>query len=90
MAMTAPAQTETTARTLTTPTKTPVRKVQVGALAGAAVTILVYVLNTFVLTAPGQHVEAPVAAAITVLVTFGLSYLTPPGPNDVPTSPMPG
>jgi hypothetical protein len=88
MATTA-AQTATSAGTRTTPTKAPVRKVQVGALAGAVVTILVYVLNTFVLTAPGQHIEAPVATAITALVTFSLSYLTPPGPNDVPTSLLP-
>ena len=46
---------------LRTPTAQPVRKVQVGALAGALVTIVVYVLNTLVLSA-GQRIEAPVAS----------------------------
>ena len=86
MATTPAAQGVAIAGTPITPTKIPVRKVQVGTLAGSSVTIIVYVLNTFMLKAPGQQIEAPVAAAITVLATFALSYLTPPNSDDMPSA----
>jgi hypothetical protein len=52
------------------PTPMPVQKVTIGALAGAITTIAVGLLHI--------HVSADVAGALTLVVTFLASYLTPP------------
>lgn len=54
----------------------PTNKVTAGALAGALSVILVYVLNTYVLTPP---LSGEVASALTVLLTFVTGYLVPEG-----------
>ena len=59
----------------------PTRKVMAGGVAGAAVTILMFVLNTYVL--PGDKpLTAEVAAALTTVLSFVISYLVPPSSKD--------
>ena len=66
----------------------PVQKVTAGLLAGAITTILVYAISML------AQVEIPptVAAAITTLITFLISYMVPPGPDEqvVRVEPAPG
>jgi hypothetical protein len=57
--------------------KVPVRKVQVAALAGALVTVVVAAVNASVMP-KGHPIDATTAAALTTLFAFVLSYLTPP------------
>jgi hypothetical protein len=57
----------------------PIRKVAAGALAGAAITVIVFVVKS-VLKA---EVPADVASALTVLLTFGISYMTPAAEDDL-------
>lgn len=54
--------------------QTPHRKVSAGAMAGAMTVVLVWVLNTYVLADP---IPSHVAAAITTLLTFMMSYMVP-------------
>ncbi len=56
----------------------PARKVTVGALSGAAATIIVWLIEMIGKTT----VPAAVAIAITTVVTFVISYLIPPSPDD--------
>src|SRR5262249_17428466 len=57
----------------------PTQKVAAGALAGALSIILVWVARQF------AHVEIPaeVASPFTTVLTFGVSYLTPPAAGEV-------
>lgn len=55
----------------------PVQKVVAGALAGALSTIVVFVLDSYVLPV-GKQLTGEVAAAITTVFTFAVSYLVPP------------
>ena len=57
----------------------PIRKVAAGALAGAAITVIMFVIKS-VLKA---DVPADVATALTVLLTFGISYMTPAAEDDL-------
>lgn len=59
----------------------PTQKVISGAVAGALSAILVYILNTFVLT-NGQSIPAEIASALTTLLTLLVSYMVPPGAGD--------
>lgn len=63
-------------------TGVPTRKVAVGGVTGAAVTIVVWVLNTFFMK------ETPIpdyiAAAATTALSFAASYYVPPASNDQP------
>ena len=52
--------------------ETPNRKVGVGALAGAATAILIWIIGM-----KGVAVPPEVAVAITVILTFGVSYFIP-------------
>jgi hypothetical protein len=56
------------------PSRMPVQKVTIGALAGAFTTIGVGLLRS------GFHIDVPadVASAMTIVFTFVASYLTPP------------
>jgi hypothetical protein len=56
----------------------PVQKVTAGLLAGAITTILVYVVSIAV------DVEIPptIAAAVTTLIGFLISYVVPPGADE--------
>jgi ABC-type enterobactin transport system permease subunit len=60
-------------------TAIPARKVIGSALGAATATIVLYVLNTHVLTAP---VPAEVGGALTTVVTFMVGYYLPPAPRD--------
>jgi low affinity Fe/Cu permease len=62
-------------------TKIPARKVTAGALIGALVTILVWALNTFVLSAE-QQITGEIAAAITTVITFVVGYFVRPSQID--------
>jgi hypothetical protein len=57
----------------------PIRKVAAGALAGATITVILFVIKS-VLKA---DVPADVASAMTVLLTFGISYMTPAADEDL-------
>jgi len=59
-------------------TPAPARKVAVGGIAGAVVTVAVFVLNHY-LTTP---ISADVAAAMTMILSFAVSYAVPPAPTD--------
>src|SRR6185295_14525910 len=63
----------------------PIRKVAAGALAGATMTVILFVVKS-VLKA---DVPADVASALTVLLTFGISYMTPAADNDLLTAEEP-
>jgi len=56
----------------------PARKVLVGGLAGAITAILVWVLRVAHVT----EVPGEISAAISTVLTFIVSYLVPPSPND--------
>jgi hypothetical protein len=58
----------------------PVRKVVAGGVGGALATIIIFVLNNYVLAA--KPLDGTVSAAITTLVTFLVSYIVPPGANE--------
>ncbi len=59
----------------------PIRKVTATGVAGAIVTIVVLLLNRFVLS-DQQQIPADITAAITTVISFIIGYLVPPGPND--------
>ena len=58
----------------------PVRKVGAGGVAGAVTTVLVYILNTHVV--PNNPIPPEVATAFSTLLSFSVSYLTPPGKDE--------
>jgi hypothetical protein len=59
----------------------PARKVTAATLAAALATILVWVLNSFVLSA-AQQISPEVAGAITTLLVALAGYFTPPAAQD--------
>ena len=65
---------------MATSTKAPVRKVTVGGVAGAIVTVIIGVLGQI----NPDLAEWPEGfeAALTTIVTFLASYFTPPGTNE--------
>jgi hypothetical protein len=58
------------------PTLMPTNKVIAGAVAGALVTIIVYVLNTYVLTT--NKLPADISSALTTVVSAILAWFTNP------------
>jgi len=56
----------------------PVRKVAAGGIAGATTVIVIWLAQALL----GKTIPAEVASAITTLLAFAVSYLTPPGEND--------
>jgi len=59
----------------------PTRKVIAGGIAGAAATILIFVLNTYLLP-PDKPLTADIAAALTTLLSFIIAYFVPPAASD--------
>jgi hypothetical protein len=57
----------------------PIRKVTASGIAGAVAAIVVYVLNTYYLQTP---IPGDIAAALTTVLAFGVSYGMPPAPTD--------
>ncbi len=62
-------------------TPMPTRKVGAGGATGALTLIIVWVLNSFVLP-PDRQITGEIAAAITTILSFAVSYLVPPAPVD--------
>ncbi len=60
---------------------TPVRKVTAVGIAGAITTLLVFVLNTYVLD-PGKQITPDAAAALTTVLAFLAGYFTRPGEGE--------
>ncbi|HEY3706885.1 MAG TPA: hypothetical protein VGL22_17615 [Terracidiphilus sp.] len=61
----------------------PVRKVLAGGVSGAITTIVVFVLNNYVLEPHGAKlITGDIGAAITTVLSFVVSYFIPPGPNE--------
>lgn len=58
------------------PSYLPSRKVGAGALAGALSVVLVWVINTFVLTG-SMKITGEVASALTTILTFLVGYFVP-------------
>lgn len=56
----------------------PARKISVGAAVGALVTIIVWLIESIGHTT----VPAYIAVALSTLLSFVVSYLVPPSPND--------
>lgn len=56
----------------------PVRKVWVGGIVGAAVTIIVWIIEA----AANTKVPAAIATAMVTVLTFIASYLVPPADTD--------
>ena len=54
----------------------PSRKVGAGALAGALSVVLVWIINTFVLTG-SMKITGEVASAMTTILTFLVGYFVP-------------
>lgn len=57
----------------------PTNKVVATGLAGAITTIIVWILNTFVLPEP---MPAEVVAALTTIIAVLVAYFVPPGAED--------
>jgi hypothetical protein len=57
----------------------PTQKVATGALAGAVSVILVWALRQFA----GLELPAEVASACTMVLSFAVSYFTPPSDRDI-------
>lgn len=60
-----------------TQTNMPVRKVTIGALAGAMSVMIIWVLKT-----NGTEVPGEVASAFTTILTFVVGYVVPPSEFD--------
>lgn len=64
-------------------TAAPVRKVLAGGVAGAFTTVVVFVLNNYVLEPHNlKLITGDVGAAITTVLSFVVSYFIPPSPNE--------
>jgi len=60
----------------------PIRKVSAGALAGAGTTLFIWLVKS----AWSVDVPAEVASALTVILTFGVSYQVPASDQDLITA----
>ena len=69
------------ARVVKQASSVPTRKVMAGGVAGALTTVLVFVLNTYVLPMD-KPLTAEIAAALTTIFSFAFSYLVPPAVSD--------
>jgi Na+/proline symporter len=67
------------------PTNTPVRKVTFGAVSGALVTLIVGILNGYVPFFEKKPISGEISGAATTVVSFLVSYLVPPDPNETTT-----
>jgi hypothetical protein len=57
----------------------PIRKVTAGAIGGAAVTVVLFGIKSMLKT----DIPPDVASALTVLLTFAISYMTPAADGDL-------
>jgi len=65
----------------------PRRKVLGSGITGCVVTILVFILNTYVFTGDNANkkITSEVSAATTTVLSFLIAYLIPPDPNEITT-----
>jgi hypothetical protein len=61
---------------------TPTRKVALGAITSSIVTVIVWMCNAYKLLPGGQQIPGEVAAALTAILSFLVSYTAPPGASD--------
>lgn len=64
------------------PTSAPVRKVWVGGVTGAFVTLVVGILNAYVPFFVHQPISGEISGAATTVLTFIVAYLVPPAPGE--------
>jgi len=57
----------------------PIRKVTAGAVGGAAITVVLFGIKSMLKT----DIPPDVASALTVLLTFAISYMTPAADEDL-------
>lgn len=63
-------------------TYAPVRKVTAGALSSAIVTLVIWMLNTYVSPFDRRPIPAEIAGTLTTIVSFMISYAVPPGRDE--------
>lgn len=63
---------------MATTTYAPVRKVTAGALSGAVVTLIIWMLNTYVSPFDKKPIPAEITGTMTTIVSFLISYAVPP------------
>lgn len=68
------------ATTLKMPTAAPTRKVAAGGVGGAVSVIVIACLQYFA----KLNIDPTLASAITIVVSFAISYIIPPSASDVP------
>ena len=62
-------------------TNRPTRKVTTGALAGAIASMVMLIVNQYVV--PERPLPAEAGAALATILTFLASYISPPSGNDI-------
>lgn len=67
---------------MATTTYAPVRKVTAGALSGAVVTLVIWMLNTYVSPFDKKPIPAEITGTMTTIVSFLISYAVPPARNE--------
>lgn len=72
------------------PTNTPVRKVTVGVISGAVVTLIVGILNTYAPFFEKKPITGEISGAATTVVSFLISYLVRPDPSETTTQDQEG
>ena len=60
----------------------PTRKVVAAGVAGAVTTVLIFVLNNYVIPGSAAKITGDVGAAITTILSFAISYFVPPAQSD--------
>jgi len=65
------------------PTHQPVRKVVLGGVTGALVTLIVASLNTYYPAFENKPISGEISGAATTVLTFIVSYLIPPGRQEM-------
>lgn len=62
--------------------RAPTQKITFGALAGAITIVVVWVVNEFQILPGGVQVTSEIASAVTMILTFIISYVVPPSKRD--------
>ncbi len=64
------------------PTNVPTRKVLAGGATGAFVTLLVFILNTYVPFFEAKPITGEAASLATTVLGAVIAYIVPPAPNE--------
>jgi hypothetical protein len=73
---------QTPAPTLKTPTAAPTQKVAAGGIGGAVSVIVIAILQHYA----KLDIDPTLASAITIVVSFLVSYIVPPAARDAPVA----